>query len=110
MTPAHGLGNGSHVQVIGGLLGVVILLGQDAVLVEGLGAIPIQLLLLQVGLGVLEIGLGGLFRGDIGSDVGLGGGDGGLLAGDGGLLLHVLNGGDRLALLDHVAFLDSRGG
>ncbi len=92
-----------HIGVIGGLLGVEVLLGHDAGLVEGLGALPVQALLLQIGLGVLDVGLGGLFRGNIGGDVGLGGGDGGLLAGDIGFLLHVLDGGDRLALLHHVA-------
>ena len=98
----HGLSHRGHVDVVGGLLGVVVLLGQNAVLIESLGALPIQLLLLQIGLGVLHVGLGGLFRGNIGSNVGLGGGDGRFLAGDIGLLLHILDGGHRLALLHHV--------
>ncbi len=67
-------------------------------LIESLGAIPIQLLLLQVGLGVLDVGLGCLFCGNIGGNIGLGGGDGGLLAVNVRLLLHVLDGGNGLAL------------
>jgi hypothetical protein len=69
----HGLGQRGHIEVVGRLLCVVILLGQDAVLIKALGAVPIQLFLLQVGLGVLDVGLGGLFRGNIGGNVGLGG-------------------------------------
>ena len=80
--PGDSLRHRGYVEVVGGLLGVVVLLGHDAGLVESLGAIPIQLLLLQVGLGVLHIGFGGFFRGNIGGNVGLGGGDGGLLAGN----------------------------
>jgi hypothetical protein len=94
----NGLGHGGDIEVVGGLLGVVVLLGHDAVFVEGLGAIPVELLLLEVGLGVLDVGFGGLFGGDIGGDVGLGGGDGGLLAVDAGFLLDVLDGGHGLAL------------
>ena len=73
--------------------------------IEALGALPIQALLLQIGLGLLDVGFGGLFRGNTGGNIRLGGGDGGLLAGNTGLLLHVLDGGHGLALLDHVPFL-----
>jgi len=103
---SYGLGQGGHIEVIGGLLGVEILLGQNAILVEGLGAVPVELLLFEVGPGVLHVGLGGFFRGQIGGNVGFGGGDGGLLPGDIGFLLHVFDAGHDLALLDHVAFLD----
>ncbi len=105
LRPATAWANDGDIEIVGGLLGVVVLLGHDAVFVERLGAVPIELLLFQVGLRVLDIGLGGLFRGDVGGNVGLGGGDGSLLAVDGGFLLHVLNGGDNLALGYFVAFL-----
>jgi hypothetical protein len=101
----HGLGNRSDVGVVSRLLGVVILLGQNSGRIKGLGAIPIQLLLFQIGLGVFDIGLGGFLRGDIGEDVGSGRGDSRLLAGKRGLLLDIFNGGNGLALLDQVAFL-----
>ena len=71
---------------------------------ESLGAIVVELLLLEIGLGVIDIGLGGLLRGDVGGDVGVGGVDGGLLAVDVGFLLDVLDGGDDLAFLHVVAF------
>ena len=59
--------------------------------VEGLGAVEVELLLLEVGLGLRDVGLGGLLGRDVGGDVGPGGGDGGLLGGDGGLGLHVFH-------------------
>ena len=76
----HGLIHGSHVGIVGRFFQVVVLLGHDAGLIKGLGALPVQPLLLQVGLGVLDIGLSGLLVGDIGGNIGFGGGDGGLLA------------------------------
>ena len=49
----HGLSDGGDVQDLRSLLRVVVLLGHDAIFVESLGAIPIELLLFQVGLCVL---------------------------------------------------------
>ena len=75
-------------------------------LIEALGAVEVELLLLEIGLGLGDVGLGGLFRGDVGGDVGLGGGDSGLLG------LDVWRRAARsrrwrgLALLDVVAFFD----
>ena len=69
-----GLRHRCDIGVVGGLLGVVVLLGHDAGLEEALGAIPIQLFLLEVGLGMLDVGFGGLFGGNVGGNVGLGGG------------------------------------
>src|SRR6202020_2048580 len=71
-----------NVEIVGGLLGVVVLLRHDAVFVKGLGSIPVKLLLLQVCLGMSLISLGGLFGGNVGGDVGFGSGDCGLLAVD----------------------------
>ncbi len=62
--------------------------------VKTLGAVPVELFLLEVGLGVVEIGLGCLFRGDVGGDIGVGGGDGGRLAGYVRFLLDAFNGGN----------------
>ena len=106
-----GLGHRSHVGVVGCLLGVVILLGHDSGLVEALGAIPIELLLFQIGLGVLDVGLGSLFRGNVTEAMSvLAACDGGLLAGDHGLLLHVLDGGDESGPSSHGRLLSRRGG
>ena len=102
----NGLGECRHVEIVRRLLGVVVLFGHDAGFQERLGAIPVELFLLQVGLRVFHVGLGGFFRRNIGVNVGFGGGDGGLLGVDRGLLLHVLDGGQSLALLHEVAFLD----
>ena len=102
----HGLCHRGYIEVVGRLFSVKILLGHDAVFVEGLGALPVKTLLFQIGLGVLDVGLSGLFRGNVGANVGPGGGDGGLLAFNVRLLLHVLDGGDRLALLHRVSLFD----
>ena len=104
LTPGDGLVYRGDIEVVGGLLGVKVLLCHDAVFIEGLGAVPIELLLLEVGFGVFKIGLGGLLGCDEGRDVGLGGGDGGLLAGDIGGLLHILDLRQCLALLHGVTF------
>ena len=77
---------------------------------ESLSAVVVELLLFEVGFGVIDVGFGGLFGGDVGIDVGAVGGDGGDLSVDVGLLLHVLDGGDDLALLDVVAFIDVEAG
>ena len=98
-----GLGHGGDVQIVGCLLGVVVLLGHDAVFVESLGAVPVQLFLFQVGLGVVDVGFLRFFRGNIGGNVGLGGGNGGLLAVDCGFLLDVLDGRYDLALLSRCS-------
>ena len=55
---ALALGEGGDGQIVGGLLGVVVLLGDELVLVERLGAIVVELLLLEVGLGLLDVGFG----------------------------------------------------
>ena len=102
----NGLGYGGDVQVVSGFLGIVVLLGHDAVFVKGLGAIPVQLLLLQVGLGVVNVGFLCLLRGNIGGNIGLGGGDGSLLAVNACLLLHVLDGGNDLALFHPFTLFD----
>ena len=47
---------------------------------------------------MLDVGLSGFLRRNIGGNVGLGRGDGSLLAGDIRFLLHMLDGGHRLAL------------
>ena len=99
-----GLRNVGDIKIVSGLGGVVLLLGVDSVLEEGLGAIPIQLFLFQVGLRVLDICLSGFFRRDVSRNVGFRRSDCGLLAVDVGFLLHVLNGGDHLSLVDSVAF------
>ena len=100
-----GLGEGGDIEVVGGFFGVEVLLGHDLGLEEGLGAVIVELFLLEVGLGMIDVGLGGFLGGDIGIDVGAVGGDGGLLRGDIGFLLDVLDGGDDLALLNVVAFI-----
>ena len=76
----HSLGHGGDVEIVSGFLGVVVLLGHDAVFIESLSAVPVELFLLEVGLGVVDVGFGGLFGSNVGGDVGLGGGDGGFLA------------------------------
>ena len=45
------LGEGGDGDVVGGLLGVEVLLGDELAGVEGLGAVEVELLLLEVGLG-----------------------------------------------------------
>ena len=88
------LGEGGDGDVVGGLLGVVVLLGDELFVVEGEGAVVVELFLHEVGLGLVDVGVGGLLGGDVGGDVGFGGGDGGLLGGDGGVGLDVLDGGE----------------
>ena len=85
------LGEGGDGDVVGSLFGVEVLLGDELVVVEGLGALVVELLLFEVGLGLVDVGLGGVLGGDVGGDVGFGGGDGGLLGVDGGLGLDVLD-------------------
>ena len=87
----HHLRDRRDVGVVRGLLAVEVLLGHDSGLVKTLGAIPVQLFLLQVSLGALHIRLGGLLGGDVGIDVGLGGRDGSFLPGDICLLLHIFD-------------------
>ena len=58
------LGEGGDGHVVGGLFGVEVLLGDELFVVEGLGAVVVELLLLQVGLGLVDVGLGGLLGGD----------------------------------------------
>ncbi len=70
---------GGDGEVVGGLLGVEVLLGDQLALVERLGAVPVELLLLEIGLGVLDVGRGGVFGRDEGGDIGRCGSDGGLL-------------------------------
>ncbi len=64
------LGEGGDVDIVEGLLGVEVLLGDEVVVVEGLGALVVELLLLEVGLGFFDVGFGGLLGGDVGVDVG----------------------------------------
>ena len=71
-----------------------------------LGALVVELLLLEVGLGLVDVRLCGVLGGDVGGDVGSGGGDGGLLGVDRGLGLHALHAGEDVALLHVVAFFD----
>src|SRR6202030_4161386 len=72
------LGERGDGEIVGGLLGVVVLLGHDARLVQALGSVVVETLLFQVSLGVLDIGFAGLLGRDIGGDIGVGGLDGGL--------------------------------
>src|SRR6202041_2278045 len=74
--------------------------------IEGLGAVVVELLLLEVSLGLVDVGLGGFFRGDVGGDVGFGAGDGGLLRVDGGFGLDAFDAGEDGALFYVVALLD----
>ncbi len=67
--PGDCLRHGGNVGVVGGLLGVVVLLGHDAGLIEALRAIPIELFLLEVGFRVLDVGFTGLFRRYVGGNV-----------------------------------------
>ena len=50
---------------------------------KSLGAIPVEFLLLEVGLGVLKVGLSGLLRSNVRGNVGVGGGNCGLLSSHG---------------------------
>ena len=104
------LGQSRDVEIVGGLVGFIVLLRHDAGFVERLRAIPLELFLLQIGLRVLHIGLGGLFGSNIGIDVGFGGGDGGLLSVDRRLLLHAFDSCKSLALLYVIAFLHVEAG
>ena len=58
------LGEGSDGHIVGGFFGVVVLLGDQLFVVEGLGAVVVELLLLEVGLGLSDVGFGGLLGGD----------------------------------------------
>ena len=58
------LRKGRDGHVVGGFFGVEVLLGDQLVVVEGLSAVVVELLLLEVGLGLGDVGLGGLFGGD----------------------------------------------
>jgi hypothetical protein len=100
------LGEGCGGDVVGGFLGVEVLLGDELVFVEFLGAVVVELLLFEVGLGLVDVGLGGGFGGDVGGDVGARGGDGCLLGVDGGLGLDGFDAGEDVALADVVALLD----
>ena len=53
--------------VIGCDLGVEVLLGDELVLVELLGAVVVERLLLEVGLGLGDVGCGGVLGGDVGA-------------------------------------------
>ncbi len=64
------LGEGRDVDIVGSLLGVEVLLGDEVVLVEGLGALVVEFLLLEVSLGLFDVGFRGLLGGDVGIDVG----------------------------------------
>jgi hypothetical protein len=90
--------------IISGFLGVIVLLGNELVVVECLGTSVVELLLLEVSLALLDVGFGGLLCGKVARDVGLGGGDAGLLCGDGGLGLNALDGGECGAGFDAIAF------
>ena len=92
--------------IVGCLLGVEVLLGDELVVVKGLGAVEVELLLLKVGFGLVDVGLGSILGGDVGGDVGLRGGDGGLLGVDGSLGLDALHAGEDVAFLNVVPLLD----
>ena len=92
--------------VEGGFFGVVILLGDEFGLVEGPGAVEVEALLLEVGLGLDDVGFGGALCGGVGLDVGPGGGDGGVLRLDGGGGLFAFDRGDELAGLYAITFFD----
>jgi hypothetical protein len=100
------LSEGGDIYVVEGLFGVEILLGDELVVVQLLGAAEVQLLLFEVCPGLVDCGGGGLFRGDVRVDIGFGASDGGLLGGDGGFGLHIFDGGNDGAGLYVVAFFD----
>ncbi len=87
------LGEGGRGHVVGCFFAVVVLLGNELFVIERLGAVVVQALLFEIGLGLNNVGFGGFLGCDEGVDVGFGGGDGGLLGGDGGLWLDVFDGG-----------------
>ena len=100
------LGEGGDGHVVGGFFGVEVLLGDQLFVVERLGAGVVELLLLEIGLGLSDVGLGGFFGGEEAGDIGLGGGDAGLLGCDGGLGLDAFDGGEGGAGFDVVALFD----
>jgi hypothetical protein len=100
------LGEGGDVDVEEGLLGVEVLLGDELVVVEGLGALVVELLLFEVGRSFVDVSFGGLLGGDKGIDVGARGVDGGALGGNGAGGLLAFDGGEELAGLGVIAFFD----
>jgi hypothetical protein len=92
--------------VVGGFFGVEVLLGDELVVVKGLGTVEVEFFLLEIGFTLGDVGFGGLFRGDVAGNICAGGGDAGLLGGDGGLGLDALDRGQGGAGFDVVALLD----
>ena len=58
------LGQGRDGHIVGGFFGVEVLLGDQLLVVEGLGAVEVELFLLEIGLGLGDVGLGGFFGGE----------------------------------------------
>ena len=100
------LRQGGDVGVVGRLLGVVFRLGDQLGLVQRLRPLPIQQLLIEIGLGVGDRRFGRLFRSQVGGYVRIRGPNAGLLGVHAGLGLHTLHRGQHLPLLHVVAFLD----
>ena len=67
-----GKGRGGH--IIGGFFRVEVLLGDQLVIVEGLGAGVVELLLFEVRLRLSDVCLGGFFCSEKAGDIGVGGG------------------------------------
>ncbi len=77
-----GLSERGDVQVIGGFARIEVLLGHQLLGVKLLVAVVIELLLLEVRLGMIDVGGGCLLRCLVRGDVGFGGGDRFALRGD----------------------------
>ncbi len=58
------LEKGGDGHIVGGFLGVEVLLGDQLLVIEGLGAVEVELLLLEVGLGLGDVGFGGVLGGE----------------------------------------------
>src|ERR1019366_1588902 len=107
------LPHGGLLVLVGELLEVEILFGQQVLVEQRLAAVEVGLGMVQVGLVLIERGLhgadvliGGLDGGFGGAGVGFGGVDGGLLGVHIGFGLHVFDARQKLAFADAVAFLD----
>jgi hypothetical protein len=100
------LGESGNIHIVERLFSVEVLFGNELVVVEGLGALVVELFLLEVSCGLFHVGLGGLFGGDERVDVGARRVDGGLLGGDGAGGLLAFDGCEHLPDFYMVALFD----